>query len=514
MTSSQRFSAWCLKLGFFQWFGKDADLSRLWQHVEGAAEGTMIYQPSHVGWLDRQFCETLGTDRRYFLAADCVIDDEGEMLKPDEAGTFAITRDTGLVPFALQGSSTNMPRLLNGSRFNRDEVLSLFLAAYGNTWYPALCLAWHTSCVISEGLYEMFGHLPFLYVGGQAGTGKDCLVELLMAFWGIMSPKQETFGATTLPGLERVFEFYSGPPVWINEGRNEGRPGQVEAMLEFLRGAFMRQTAGSKVNMGNYRQTVSRQVRARLIHSGEDAPQDHALLTRYVVVMLSRSHRDYQAYNDLRQKRETFRTYTLDLLRNLPERSARIVAEVTRILPTVREHVEDERMAANYAMMAACYLADWQASDEFFEWLLTHAASHRHEVEDESQVNVFLQDLHRMISARLIDEGRYYFFDGNGSRLVVWIEGVYPIWAEEFRRRSGTPFKRSTLKDHMREIPWIHGPRDRRFPDEDGVKSRVLKAFEIDLEQATEPLCLLLGDFSADEGGGDLAKTAATPQRS
>jgi len=517
MATPRAFKTWALRQGPYMWTGDPGALSRLWNQLEGRGDAQLIYQPDHIGWLDETFLLNAGAqDRRYFLAGDVLIDDTGERTKPNRDGIIELSEGSGIMPWSLGGEGgTNMPTLLDGGRFPREEIHDLLRTMLGDGWNHALALGWITSCIVSEPLFRRHGFLPFLFIGGAAGSGKDTLVGMLMPFFGVLTPKQETFGASSLAGLQRVFAYYSSLPVWINEGRNEGRPGQIEAKLEFLRGAFMRQTAGSKANMSNLAQTKQYPVRARLIHSGEDAPQDHALLTRYVVLMLSRAHRNYEAFQALRSRVGCFRSYTRDLLEHFPERSARIAAKTEDMLEVLKDNLPDERMAACYAMVAGCYMADWAEDKEterqFLLWLIPYAQEHRHEVEEEAQVNVFLDDLHRLIMTGELERRLYYWQSDSlpdGKRisaagaptLHLWFEGIYPVWSEAYRRQRGqNPFARSTLKKHLTGLDCVTGPEKMKFPDENGSLTRSVRAYTIDLPTAPEPL-RSLWDGTENEG--------------
>jgi len=487
------FKVWMLCYGDYHFDGNQDDLDQIWK-LEGAlADDRKILRPEQIGHLR--------TDEQpgWLFGKDLIIED-GEILLPDKD----VVIWDGLVcysPRSIREDAVGNHTTIKIPIINLDNTIKFGLPEFKdavlkieknfNNKFIRLAIGWMVACLFSDEIHRKYQCFPILFIGGKREAGKSTLGNWLMAMAGQSDTAGDSLSGTSPAGAERNLTWFSSLPYWLDEYRNNTR---IKKWDGFFRNAYQRQ-APSKGTLGN--SIKSHSINAGIILSGEETPQDNALLSRCIVIPLaSRAGRDRSNDDDLFREIESLRTQGL---------LSRLILEVIKVkkklLPTVLDHIDGwkkrllnkgvgERIALNYAIPAVCYDAIFLRGDkeeeikarlEFTQWVVDE--SHKTEVEKESEhmLAVFMEDL-----ITLHDKLTEYYDvytqtkESKGKkRMAIHFPTFYSIWSESYKRKGvDEPFKRGTILNYIKEEPYFVRNELRRV----GKKPMRATVFSLDKE--------------------------------
>jgi len=446
MVGSDGFATFCMRKGNFIWRGFREDLNNIWESEFLNDDGRYISEPDHVGWIPSE---------NLWLFSNVAFKD-GKELRPDNNGIFW-TDKKGVKPIPLgvsSGKSTISEGIpyLNLSDIDIMELREKLSETLG-PMEANLCLGWISSIIYMEEVFNAFGCYPFLFVTGRRGSGKSTIAEWLMSFFGVENAGKMA-SDTTPVAIQRYLSYYSSLPMFIDEYRNTK---QVTYKNGVLRNAYNRQSAGKGIKSSfGIREA---KIRGSLIISGEETPEDNALLTRCIVVNVSKKNRktpETNHFNWFTANRAKFSNYILQLLRNKEANKAKYLTILKKGKDYFTKQGSDDRTAINYAIVAAGYGITFDDTIDFAKWLTTETKRVENEYQDEQAIAIFLEDLVMLKTRKLIND-EYWTIDGNGS-VYLYFHGLHSIWAQEYRKTRGIePFKSSAIRDYLKEESGFEG---------------------------------------------------------
>jgi len=454
----REFKTWVWSCGDYHYTGKQEELDLIWK-LEGAlCDGREILRPEQIGLLK-------GQDTNHWLFGNSLISEDGTILLPDKEG---IIWDglTGYLPKSIKQDSrirtsvgtSKMPTInLDKTTFGLVELKSAVsdIEKIFGTKSVRLAVGWIIACLLSDEIYKKYACFPILFIGGKRESGKTTLGNWLMAMMGMADTAGDSLGGTSPAGAVRNLAWFSCIAYWLDEYRNSAK---IKRNWDgFFRNIYQRQ-APSKGTLGTG--IRSHDINAGVILSGEETPQDNALLSRCVVIPLSKNRgaesslEIYRNIEDLRSK---------NML-------SRIILEVIKVkyklLPTILDHIDGwkkrllkegvgERLALNYSIPAVCYdiifLRDEPLTvrQEFTRWVVEE--SHRTELEKEGEhmLAIFMESL---VTLHEDLEGYYTIFTKDGKKqIALHFVTFYNIWVQSYRRQGNEQFKRGTMLSYIRE---------------------------------------------------------------
>lgn len=458
----REFKTWAWACGDFHFTGKQEDLDEIWK-LEGAlSDGREIQRPEKIGFIKED-------EEPLWLFGNCLIkENDGSLCLPDKDG---IIWDglTGYLPQSIKQTDSSSKTVKTGHvpTINLDmaqdfgmkhlkETVNSMEKIYGNKAIK-LSVGWIVACLLSHEIHKKYNCFPILFIGGKRESGKTTLANWLMAMAGFTDTAGDSLESTSQAGSIRNLAWYCSLPYWLDEYRNNSKIAKFDG---FFRNVYGRQ-APSKGTLSE--RVRSHAINAGILLSGEETPQDNALLSRCVVIPLTKNNKKETI--DLFNTIESLRVRGL-LSRLIPE----VLKIKQKILPILFEHIDGwkkrlvdnkvgERIALNYAIPAVCYdlifLRDEDVSvrQEFARWVVEE--SHRTELEKESEhmLSIFMEDL-VTIHDKLTNY--YTVFTQNKEakgkrRIAVHFPTFYSLWTETYRRKGLEQFKRATMLSYIKE---------------------------------------------------------------
>lgn len=456
----REFKTWAWACGDFHFTGKQEDLDEIWK-LEGAlSDGREIQRPEKIGFIKDE-------EEPLWLFGNCLIkENDGSLCLPDKDG---IIWDglTGYLPQSIKQIDNKNVKAGNVPTINLDTSVNFGIRELKhavnqiekiyNNKAVKLAVGWVVACLLSHEIHKKYNCFPILFIGGKRESGKTTLANWLMAMAGYIDTAGDSLESSSVAGSIRNLAWYCSLPYWLDEYRNNAKIAKLDG---FFRNAYGRQ-APSKGTLSE--RVRSHAINAGILLSGEETPQDNALLSRCVIVPLTKNNKKetFDLFNDL----ESLRVRGL-FSRLIPE----VIKVKQKILPIIFEHIDGwkkrllenkvgERVALNYAIPAVCYdlifLRDEEVSvrQEFARWVVEE--SHRTELEKESEhmLAVFMEDL-VTIHEKLTNY--YTVFTQNKEmkgkrRIAIHFPTFYSLWTETYRRKGLEQFKRATMLSYIKE---------------------------------------------------------------
>ena len=335
-----------------------------------------------------------------------------------------------------------------------------------------------------------------------------------MALLGAPEFSADPISSTTRVGMARNLSWNSSRAYWLDEYRNDKKTKTLDG---WLRNIYQRQ-ASSKGTLGAG--IRSEEVNAGLILSGEESPEDNALLSRCTNIHLAKGPRNTNFYDEIEKLRSQ------NLL-------SRMIVEVLKrkkdLLPSILENIQGlkekliqkgvgERVALNYAIPAVCYYKlfidhDLEKCKIFLNWTVEEACKSEKEKESEHMLSIFMEDL-----VTLREELEEYFSVYSvpnaikGRRqIALHFRSFYSQWTDHYRRKGNEQFKAATMLAYIKEEPYyIADDKHKRIgPEKKGTRCLILS---LDEEDNPPPglLSLADGSISLNEEPGDSASTVSS----
>jgi DNA primase len=441
MSSPDSFKTFCLSLGDYIWRGNPEDLSTLWEsEFLMQDEGRVIFESDHVGWVDKE---------KTWVFQNIAIREDMTELRPDGSGVYWFEKK-GIkpVPLSMEGRNATMegvPYLHTNHTIDIFDVKNRFADTIGED-QAAVLMGWVNSVVFMEEIFAICNSFPFLFVTGQFQSGKSTIAEWVMHFFGIEN-SGKAISQTTPVAIQRLLSYHSSLPVFLDEYRNTK---EVTYKNGFLRNAYNRQSSGKGTKGSSY--TVrDAKVRGTLVIAGEETPKDGAVWSRCVTVYVSRHARRVNHHKWFVSHKGRFSAHFLSMIRTKPKMLESFM-EIFEYRRAEFEKLEiEERLAFNYAGVAAGYEIVFGRDYDFMPNLIRITQEMQSEFKEERAISVFFDDLLAMKTRGLIDEKYWKVEEG---RIYLYFHGLHNIWSQEFRKGRGEEaFKEASIRAYLKEEP-------------------------------------------------------------
>lgn len=441
MVTPIEFKKFSLRCGNYFFNGKAGELDDLLEAELAKSQG-LIYQPDRIGYI---------ADGKFWLFGNLAVAEGGGVVYPDPDGIIWLN-GRGYMPisFEAQEGSEALP-VVSIKNDIREYKKALLDNIYNNIELPGLLgLGWCASHAYMPELVKQYRCFPELFIYGKLKAGKNTFGRWLMNFFGL-SATEKTISETSQNWISRALSYYSGCPVWLDEYRNEKK---VKEKNGVLRNGFDRIGAGKgQIGFGG----AGYPVRGSVILSGQSLPDDNALLTRCLILRLSRQNRDDTYLETVNKLSGDMSAVLVDLVRHkTPESVENVLKAVGSHEGKLRENQIEDRDAVIYAIVLGGLelLAEdvySQAELDVFIHAVYEGEAQRDKTakEEESELSIFWADIGVLIAEGRIPSSSWKFID---SKLYIWFTQFYNVWAEYYRRRTGdTAFSKSAILDYIHE---------------------------------------------------------------
>jgi DNA primase len=219
--------------------------------------------------------------------------------------------------------------------------------------------------------------------------------------------------------------------------------------------------------------------------SGEETPADQGLFSRCVVCLFSEKKRDNSLYERLEQMASQFSNLTYLLLSNRSINVPKLLDIIEGFRLTLRQQVQDDRLALNYAIAAATAMGllkhfqlPQQEIDRFRQWVIDESIHNRELKESESLLNEFWDTIAVLRAKGEIMGSSYFSIEGD--QIYVWATGLYHQFESDYRRRKGeSPFKYNVLLQQMKEEGYVIETRHAKRLNGRLVRCLILDAHKV-----------------------------------
>lgn len=439
MSSAEAFRTFALSKGDFVWRGRLEDLLTIWEsEFLMMDEGRYIVESDHLGWIERE---------KIWLFGNIAIDREGKEIRPDKSGIFWLEK-RGIKPIPLSistGRNTDLGTFptLHTSPFDIHEVRRRLGQSIGVN-EACVALGWITAVAFMEEIFDAYRSFPFFFVTGKFQSGKTTVAEWIVNFFGI-EETGKSISQTTAVAIQRSLAYFSSLPFHMDEYRNTK---DIAYKNGFLRNVYNRQGAGKGVKDDFGLRDAK--VRGTLLLSGEETPKDPAVLSRCIVVFVSRAKREADNFNWFNQNRSRLSYHFYDILKRKKELIKPFGQTLNEWKDFFTSKGVQDRVALNYAIVVAGHAIVFGHKDlDFANWLLKETQDVEAEHSEEQAVNIFLEDLMAMKTRGLVDD-KYWLIEGD--KIYFYFHGLHQVWAQEFKKSRGEEsFKEGSIRAYLKE---------------------------------------------------------------
>lgn len=446
LTKVTEFMSACMAAGNYIFKGGFEDLISV-NEVLLRQEENIIHSPAYIGRLD---------DR--WLMGSYGVDSKGGQVEADEEGVVTLDDDRYMLRnlnIADADDEHFVPHkpdsMTVSDEYLRDVAYTMKSNLGGFEAWVALgftVAGWHSD--------EIFAHngdksYPILFVSGKRNSGKTYLSRWLMSAYGFAHLEGSSFSMPSVVSMVRKLGYYSSLPVWYDDYRNNIK--DIKYRNEFLLGAYNRQGAdkGTRSGFG----VRAERIRGLLLLSGEDTPQDNAVLSRCTVINVSAYTRDDSQLFHLLQLAEKFPEMGHNFLIDKQKHgSADILTMLDFIQQMLVEKDIDGRLAKNTAVFAAGFLSafghviDENDKQAFLDWLTCDAAVTKATTNKEHVVAKFFDDCLVLMDNHHLESGQHYAIE-NGN-CYMWYKACYDVWVREY----GADIKKTVLLEYIKKEPF------------------------------------------------------------
>lgn len=514
------FKIWAWGRGEYHFAGNQEDLDKIWRLEGLLCDGREIIRPEQIGLINT-------TAKPIWLFGNVLIKSDGTMLTSESGDGVIWDGLVGYSPRSIR-EDKDKKRITTNAQvpiINLDPTNTFGLAELKTvakdiemilgTRTVTLALGWVVACLFSDEIFKKYASFPLLCISGKRESGKSTLATWLMAFAGQpgMEKAGDGIGESSHAGVLRSLSWFSSLPYWLDEYRNDATGKKWDS---FLRNIYQRQ-GPTKGTLGKHIRSYD--INACLMFSGEETPQDNALLSRCIIIPLSKRKKEKDSSKNFEQI-ENYRMQNL-LSRLVYE----VIKQRKKLMPIILEAIDGckrrllkegvgDRIALNYAVAAICYdiifLAgeDTEVRRQYLEWVIKESCRNEEEKEREHMLSIFMDDM-VALGEKLSPHYMVYSQNSNPKgkrRLALHFPSFYNEWSKEARKKGMEPFKRQTILSYI---------RDEKYYIEDNQVKRIqgkpVRSLLLSLDpQDNPPDALIFLAASVSETADDLSKAVGT----
>lgn len=363
-----------------------------------------------IGW---------NADYRVYAFADALFTEDGKLYKTDNLGIIKTRERKYYLPaFGYSNLLNEDYKTQRMYKFCPGEAdfktwANLYFQAYGNNGIIGILFT--ILAIYRDVVFDQVGFFPFLFLFGDAGTGKTQFTEKLLRLFGVDVIGTSLNNATT-PGLSRISSQKSNSLVYLKEYTNETESTIQDFILTAYDGAG--RTIGMKTTDNK---TKTFLIRSAMIFDGNHLPtQKTAILMRMILLNFENSNftdEQTSAFHKLKEMADSgFGNVLLEILklRSTIENSFReMYLDVKNKFRRNNHQNIPERMIEHLSLIYTIYQLTYDVlnypftGDELFQILVENAESHNLLIKENSSIYVFWEAFSHNVSKGIIQEYKY-----------------------------------------------------------------------------------------------------------
>lgn len=479
LSAPSKFNCKCMSVGDFIFSGTIEDLFQLCSQIFSTPK-RVVHSPRRIGLLDD------GS----WLFGNCGITPDGTVV-PVEDG-LVILGDTSYAPRSISidvdGGDTvsaDLPTFNLSATLSREELATIardFRGTFGTlgAWQA---LGWVVAGWFSTDIFTKYGYFPYLFVNGKRASGKSVMCTMLSTAFGYTASQSGmSIENPTNVGILRYLGYRSSMPQWYDDYRNDVKRIQMKDGL--LLDVYNRHGAVKGTRDGG---TVRQEkINGFLLLSGEDTPQNNALLTRCVVVQLSAYERNALLYKDAQEGMAKLSVQGLRWAASQDKDG--LLSSIDTAIREVYASCGDDRYAGNNGIFLGAFRWAFKGilSDKELAELTDHIKMYSTKITNEQNAEhplaMFFNDFPDMARKGLISRNVDFKFLPTPDRIAFRLASCHKAW-EDYHNRVA-PIGKKSYRGYLEKERFFIEEQKQLY---DGLGRQRSSIINVDMMQAEFP---------------------------
>lgn len=447
-SNARKFRERCASKGAFYFTGTDGDLAGIWQLEESRQAMQKTFYIKHYGEIPQE---------GMWLFDNCAIKD-GVIHEKNEDGfirigprnyrSYDVLVYSGAVPrldLKTEYTQEFAQRIADAFHVIMDSKSDGRRETYrGYMFFGAL-----PAIIYSREIFARFGFFPFLFSYGQPNTGKTQVTSRLLECFGFITSPESWPGATE-PGTYQFLQALSSMPCWYDEFLNDKT---FEKLFGTIKNVYNRSGSGK----GGLEKRTIREINGCLWLSGEDTPNNEAVLSRSVIFRFDPIN-DYktEAYTWLTDQKKNLSVLARQLiLSKSPENAAKFIKQIENIAEIIKEYSGkiETRVAINHAIFAAgLIMLNIETPEDYYQYVIRHSQAGSFQKLTESPVYQFFSELSYLFNRSTLLH-RSVRYEPYTNELSVHFPSAIKIIQREMRSRGeNLKIKADSIRDYLKDL--------------------------------------------------------------
>lgn len=494
------FKRLCVDQGRFIWSGTSADHDRLLaKFLDEMKTGRMI--------------NILGHQPEGFFVFNNAAVCDGKKIEVDDNGCFLHEGNSYYVPSANKIYRDNPERFIAQKKVIYEPAKISLAALLKKMHLVHRSHAINASLFVigtlfSDIIFQRVGSFPLLFLYGEAGSGKDNLIECCQSFFGKpQSPMGIVKAANTDVAKTRKFAQFSNMIGHLSEYKNGN-----ETADNLLKDLWERK-GYEHGTLESYIATNTVQVQMTIMFTGNDYPMDDAVISRMVAEEMNKrkfTMEQSRNFEELKQlvKGGVFSSYSSVFLKERERFKSEFSERFIDVKFKLKEHFKSfdimDRMVDNMAVLGTVFRLFESYVDFPFNWddfLANATAIYKQQairIRTENVSNRWWESVTTAMKKSLLVEDQHYAVSNDQKTIKINMKhasiAVKQVYPELYRERCTVNFKEK-LKAQGKVLEVLNSTRFRSnkssayvFDLEDtGFKDELLIAAGIESKFLPEP---------------------------
>lgn len=315
---------------------------------------------------------------------------------------------------------------------NAEIILSLLYKAYGiNGLISAIFTC---SALFRDVIINSTGFFPYLFIFGEAGTGKTTLINFLLSFFGRDIKGVSVSGGSSLKGVARSFSQRRNSIIYLKEYTNN-----IDREFDSLLKVVYDGQAYTTAQTDNSNETNTRAVNSAIIIDGNELPTNNDAVFSRVILAELRSTKFTEEQTAAHEKlldlqQNTFTDTTRQLLRLRPDFIEKFEGFYNKSKKELRQATEIElsdRTRNHGAMMLSCFdiivnnnISLPISRRDFVEQLIRKSEEVEEEIKQNRATTIFWQLFSQAVNGNTPGIQKHFVYILKGNILVLQLDQI------------------------------------------------------------------------------------------
>ncbi len=346
LTTKTRFSSFLVSKGFIKFIGQNHHFDMFHAFLINEQEYPTLRNLN--SWGEYHPGEFLFENGLYSLKEERFI--------PADENLRIQTKNKLLV--CPSGSEQVMPPVLSVPKADTRQLLAekfLLWEQFNGSLNVRTTLGYAVACVFSREIIDKLDGFPILFKFGERGTGKSTSMDWFMALFGYQNGNRQSVSKqNTVKSVIRRMTLPRSFPFFLDDYRNHETNSQAPDMTSNILNWYHRiGTAMAKKSTDH--QTIETPMKACVVMTGNDKPNDAAVLSRLVILNFNKflKRDELQKVNEVAEHTDRFSEFLGLILQNYPSVRTTFFARLHSNQKYLSDQGFEGRTVNNWAIILA-----------------------------------------------------------------------------------------------------------------------------------------------------------------